>query len=230
MWLEMKNCFFVFLSVFCFCPGFDAFSADMKAPGKTVKIHSGKIISAQVSSKSVQVKNLSKFRSLTNVPEKKRLYALVFVKLETGRSISIYDYVLSDGISSSKCKALNKNGGNFDASEWVYKSASPEDVYSMLFILNRAELKEKFIKYKFLPRLFAGKEVELLFSNRGKAPFLMYDKIPPEGNIGKVMLPKPKPKPKLQKTTKKKKAPPDKKKAPSKKEEAGAKKNKKKKA
>lgn len=100
----------------------------------TRRFRLGKIVCAQISKRMVSVLNLDTLALPSNYSSK--IYAIVVVKLDKGRSLSIYDYSLKQGIDTFPCIAIRAGNGIFDASKWKFKSTSPDTLYSMLFILN----------------------------------------------------------------------------------------------
>jgi hypothetical protein len=94
----------------------------------------GEILCAQMSKRMISVANWNKLAFPANYNSK--AYAVVVVKLDKGRSLSIYDYCLKQGYDKYPCVAIRKGDGRFDATNWKIDNASSDTLYSMLFIVN----------------------------------------------------------------------------------------------
>jgi hypothetical protein len=184
----------VYISLFLLVCGF--FNESFAKDKTNVAFRSGKVVSAEVANSSGGVENLSKYEP---APKFKKVgYACVTVKLDKGRTLSIYDYFLTDGYEKYRCIAIKKNDGQFDAKLWKVDDAKPEDLYGLLFLVPQPA---KNIDSKYAMKFNLVKEKRkspvLDFRNCGKEGFTLPSKIPAEGNLGlKEPYPKPKPKPK----------------------------------
>ncbi|MCF6174650.1 MAG: hypothetical protein L3J71_02665 [Victivallaceae bacterium] len=94
----------------------------------------GEILCAQMSKRMMSVANWNKLAFPANYNSK--VYAVVVVKLDKGRSLSIYDYSLKQGYDTFPCVAIRKGSGSFNADTWKLDKSSSGDIYSMLFIVN----------------------------------------------------------------------------------------------
>lgn len=161
-------------------------------PPTKVKFRSGEAIAAEITSLTQNVSNLSRFEQSTNI--KNKLYAVIFLKLDKGRSIGIYDYVLSDGNTEYQCAAIKESIGEpFDNSKWEYATNTDGKTYMMLFIVNGPLPKDKPVKYTLKSKLFDNTIVNpvIEFKNIGAAAFSNPINIPAEGNIGVAPPPAP---------------------------------------
>lgn len=165
-----------------------------KQPTK-VKFRSGEALSAEISSLAPPLNNLSRFEQANKIQNK--LYAVIFAKLDKGRSIGIYDYTLSDGSTEYQCVAIKDSATDpFDNGKWEYSSNTDGKIYMLLFIVNGPLPKDKPVKYTLKSKLFDNTIVNpvIEFKNIGNAAFSNPQNIPPEGNIG-VLPPPPAPTP-----------------------------------
>jgi hypothetical protein len=100
----------------------------------TRRFRLGEILCAQMSKRMMSVANWNKLAFPANYNSK--VYAVVVVKLDKGRSLSIYDYSLKQGYDTFPCVAIRKGSGSFNANTWKLDKSSSGDIYSMLFIIN----------------------------------------------------------------------------------------------
>ena len=96
----------------------------------------GYILCAQMSKRMISVANWSKLAFPDKYNSNSKVYAVVVVKLDKGRSLSIYDYSLKQGYDTFPCVAIRKGSGSFNANTWEIDKCSTSGVYSMLFIVN----------------------------------------------------------------------------------------------
>ncbi len=101
----------------------------------TQRCRLGEILSAQMSKRMVSIANLNKF-ALPNIHYDSKLYAIVVLRLDKGRSLSIHDFSLKQGSDNFPCVAIAKNSYNFDGKVWKLENANGKDLYAMLFIVN----------------------------------------------------------------------------------------------
>ena len=64
-----------------------------------------------------------------------RVYALVTVRLQQGRTISAEDYSLNALGGVYRCIAIREENGAFNANNWHIANASPKKKYGLLFAL-----------------------------------------------------------------------------------------------
>jgi hypothetical protein len=101
----------------------------------TQRFRLGEILCAQMSKRMITVANWNKL-AFPNSSYNSKVYAIVVVRLDKGRSLSIYDYSLKQGYDTFPCVAIRKGSGRFDASCWKIDKSSDGTLYSMLFIVN----------------------------------------------------------------------------------------------
>jgi hypothetical protein len=71
-------------------------------------------------------------------PEKysNTVYAVIAIKLDPGRSLSIYDFTLRYNGRKFPCVALRQGDNSIDSTQWIIRETRPEELYSLLFILD----------------------------------------------------------------------------------------------
>jgi hypothetical protein len=111
------------------CPAFAA---------KSVRFRLGKILAAEITRSNVRINNLSKHAFKFDF--KQKAFAVVTVKLDPGRTLSIHDFSLKLLGRKYACVALRAGHADFNGGAWVIKKSSPDDLYSMLFVVNAAPL------------------------------------------------------------------------------------------
>jgi hypothetical protein len=105
---------------------------------KSARFRLGKILAAEITRNNVRVNNLNKHAFTFDFRQK--AFAVVTVKLDPGRSLSIYDFSLKLLGRKYACVALRAGHADFNGGTRVIKKSSPDDLYSMLFIVNAAPL------------------------------------------------------------------------------------------
>ena len=100
----------------------------------TIPFRLGEILSAEISRNKVTIKNLN--AADYNIKFKHYAYAVVALKLQPGRSISIYDFKLKFKNKEYKCVALRSGSKHFNTKNWQFSKTSPRVLYSLLFIVN----------------------------------------------------------------------------------------------
>lgn len=142
----------------------------------------GWIVSAEISSKPVSVWNRNPYAFSDKF--KNKAYAVVAVKLDRDRTLSIYDFSLIADDSKFPCVALRKGISDFDASNWQYTDTLAEEVYTMLFIVEYPDLySTSKIKLKLVYNLSKTNSVDYLipFKNLNSGDFTPATNIPSEG-------------------------------------------------
>ena len=94
----------------------------------------GNILSAEISRNKVVIKNMDS--SDCDFKFKHYAYAVIFLKLHKGRSLSIYDFKLNFKDKTYKCIALRSGNESFDTKKWQLVKTDPNTIYSLLFIIN----------------------------------------------------------------------------------------------
>ena len=102
--------------------------------GATIPFRLGQILTAEISRNTVTVNNLKTIDYDFNF--KHYAYAVVVFKLNKGRSISIYDFILNLNDKEYKCVAMRAGSKNFDTRNWKSARTSPKTLYSLLFIVD----------------------------------------------------------------------------------------------
>ena len=143
----------------------------------------GWIMSAEISSKPVNVWNHNPYAF--NDKFRNKAYAVVAVKLDRDRTLSIYDFSLVVDGSKYPCVALRKGISDFNASNWQFADILAEEVYSMLFIVEYPDLYyAKKIKLKLAYNLSAGPVDYLIpFKNLNNGDFTPATNIPSDGAL-----------------------------------------------
>ena len=100
----------------------------------TLPFRLGNVLSAEITRNPIVIKNMD--NDFYDFDFKHYAYAVVFVKLHKGRSLSIYDFKLEYEDKTYPCVALRAGNGFFDIEQWKFTKTNPETIYSLLFILN----------------------------------------------------------------------------------------------
>lgn len=124
---------------------------------KKFRIRYGFIITSEISTKKISIKNESEMVNkvtFDNFKARNRFngiaYASISLQLDKGRDISIYDYSL-EGMRGGnyRCVAIRKSGDNdYDASKWEIRNADPDAVYTLLFVVEPPSDFEQKKEYK----------------------------------------------------------------------------------
>ena len=96
--------------------------------GETIRFRSGNILAAEMSAATISIANTNPDMPL-NIPQKP-LYVVISVKLDSMRSISMFDYTLEAFGTEYKCAAIN-TGKRF---EYTDATLSSGNVIQLLFI------------------------------------------------------------------------------------------------
>ena len=100
----------------------------------TIPFRGGEILAAELSTAAPKIEHLDKFDF--DFPFENKCYALVTVKLSTGRNLSTYDYSLELFGRSYPCVAVRTGDGGFDADRWEIREIAPGARMGMLFIID----------------------------------------------------------------------------------------------
>lgn len=100
----------------------------------TLPFRLGNILSAEISRNKVVIRNMNS--SDYDLKFRYYAYAVVFLKLHKGRSLSIYDFKLNFKGKNYKCIALRAGNKAFDTQKWQLTKTDPETIYSLLFIID----------------------------------------------------------------------------------------------
>ena len=185
---------FLFTTLCCATLAVPAGFADDEPHSK--RFYAGKVLAAEINSASAPTAP-----ELVNIPEHAPPvegdgYAMVVVKLDPGRSLGIYDYVLADDDGEYPCVAISASSGNqLDASVWEIKDTKPAIKYRLLFKVASPDHKKYTLKFKLRPGL--DLDPDLTFVNLKGKLFTKLSDIPAKGILGvDPNAPKPKPNPK----------------------------------
>ena len=144
----------------------------------------GWIVAAEISSKPVTVWNQDTYAFKDKFKDK--AFAVVAVKLDRDRTLSIYDFSLVFDGGKYPCVALRKGISDFNASTWQFTDTLAEEVYSMLFVVEYPDLySAKKIKLKLVYNLSKTNSVDYLvpFKNLNYGDFTPATNIPSEGAL-----------------------------------------------
>ncbi|MHB9138552.1 MAG: hypothetical protein ACYC4Q_04025 [Victivallaceae bacterium] len=143
------------------------------AAGDTqVRFHLGWVISSEISRRQVTVLNQMPYAF--EEPSRNKAYAIVSVKLDSGRTLSIYDFSLIINEKKYPCVALRTGISDFNAANWQIQDTSPKEIYSMLFIVDYPDLEyARDIKLNFRYNLAKNQAIECLipFKNLNSGDF-----------------------------------------------------------
>lgn len=155
---------------------------------KSLRFHSGIVLSAELLPENqaipVKVTNVSPFEPASKVTSDAG-YAVVVVKLDQGRSISVYDYsLLNSRKTEFKCIGVREGEDVFDANKWELANTSPDKLYTLLF---KVELPKSSENCEYILHFNLNKNI----SEDILIPFVLIDrpfiptvKIPADGTIG----------------------------------------------
>lgn len=104
----------------------------------------GEILDAGISRKEIPVTNADKLIP-ADIAEK--TYAVVRVRLDANRSISIHDFSMIHNYQPFSCVAIRPLNGEFNAEKRVFSASKKPEIYELLFILNVPNFKGT-IKYR----------------------------------------------------------------------------------
>lgn len=140
----------------------------------------GWILSAEISTKSVNV--LKQEPNAFGEKFKNKAYAVVAVKLDRDRTLSIYDFSVVVDDKKFPCVALRKGISDFNAAAWQITDTLAEEIYSMLFIVEFPD-STKNIKLKLAYNLSKTNQIVYLipFKNLNSGDFTLVTNIPAEG-------------------------------------------------
>ncbi len=162
----MKTFFYVLLMIFSV---FLANSAE-----KTAKFRAGKILAAEVSSKKPEIASNKQHNTANGI------WAQVVIKLNPGRSIGTYDYVLVADDNEFPCRAVAMNDDEFDASKWELKEAGGQKC-RLLFNPERSGDGKYQLKVKLVESSY--NQSAIFFTDKKDADFTEASKVPDEGML-----------------------------------------------
>jgi hypothetical protein len=159
-----------------------------KKKSKSLRFHSGTILSAELLPKNpaipIKVINVSPFEPASKIISDVG-YAAVVVKLDQGRSISVYDYSLFNNRKTEfKCIGVREGEDVFDANKWEMEITSPDKLYTLLF---KVELTQSDETCEYVLHFNLNKNIPdniMLPFVKIDRPFTSPSKIPDDGIIG----------------------------------------------
>ncbi len=163
-----------------------------KKKEKSLRFHSGTVLSAELLPENpaipVKIINISPFEPASRITSEVA-YASVVVKLDPGRSISVYDYSLINKAKTKfKCIGVREGEDPFDAQKWEFVKTSPDKLYTLLF---KVELPHPDNRCEYYLYFNLNKDINKNISDNVLLPFIKINrqfasaaKIPDEGTIG----------------------------------------------
>ena len=159
-----------------------------KKKERSLRFHSGTILSAELLPENpaipVKIINISPFEPASRVTSDVA-YASVVVKLDPGRSLSVYDYSLVNKAKTKfKCIGVREGEEPFDAQKWELAKTSPDKMYTLLF---KVELPHPDDKCEYWLHFNLSKNIPeniLLPFIKINRPLTSTAKIPDGGTIG----------------------------------------------
>lgn len=144
------------------------------ADNKTVPFRSGKILSAQVSSKKPEIASDKQKDTPGGV------WAEVVIKLNPGRKLGSMDYYIEVDGKKYPCRAIARNDDRYDADVWEISDPLDSDKIRMLFNPPRVDGNSAQYEMKFAFRDTISYP-KVTFKNMESGEFTPASKIPEEG-------------------------------------------------
>lgn len=188
----IKSIRYIVLSsgIFCVCLLFAFLAVVADDNDGKIRFRSGWIVAAEQSTSSPKIINISKYEPPSRITADVAYVALV-MRLDEGRKLSIYDYVLKRGPSEYHCIALRENDGDFDSSKWLIENTNPKKTYTMLFKIQTAPFGQSSdLDLKFNLISPAGEYLRIKINNLRAAKFTNPNKIPEDGIYAQRLIPK----------------------------------------
>lgn len=145
----------------------------------TIRFRHGEIVAAEITAADVRIGNFDRhaFPALPN----NRMYAVLSVKLDANRKISIFDFMLEAFGATSPCVAINPGSGF----RYTTDTISGRRQVQLLFILEKRSLQNReILKLKCALSPHDGSyDVNVPFRDRGTAQPTTPDAIPAAGSF-----------------------------------------------
>ena len=178
---------------------------------RIVRFYGGEVVRAELKpgDGGIKIVNVDKYAPRSRVTSDVGV-AVVTVRMDKGRTLSLYDYSLVNGSKNVfPCVAIMNSVGEYDDSFREFTKTKPNELYNLLFKVEMPGYKKK-PRYilRFNLRRGQKRDPKLSFVVLGKFPFTKTSKIPLEGMLGVIperLKSKPKPKNKAAKPAPKKK-------------------------
>ena len=156
--------------------------------GRSLRFHSGTVLCAELLPENqeipVKVINVSPFEPASKVTSD-AAYASVLVKLDSGRSISVYDYsLLNSRKTEFKCIGIREGENVFDANKWELANTNPDKIYTLLFKVELPKSNENCeysLHFNLNKNISEDVLIPFVLIDR---PFIPTVKIPADGTIG----------------------------------------------
>ena len=150
---------------------------------EVIFFRSGKIMAAETSSTAPAMDRIDDKITFPELPQN-RLYAVISVKLDSGRKISIFDYSLESSGKTYPCVAINFNGKKFNYTESEISGA--DKILQLLFIIEKLPQPAGSLKLKCnLPPLDGTYDLQVPFTGTGYQRLTSPTDIPAAGLIRK---------------------------------------------
>ncbi len=104
----------------------------------------GTIIDAGITTEEIKVDNSDK---LLPLKFNNKAYAVVRVRLDSGRSLSTHDFSMIHNYKPYKCIAIRLLNGSFNAAKRIFPPSKEPKIYDMLFVLSVPNFNSS-IEYK----------------------------------------------------------------------------------
>ncbi|HBC85878.1 MAG TPA: hypothetical protein DCZ94_02880 [Lentisphaeria bacterium] len=154
----------------------------------SVRFHSGSVLAAEILPDNPEIPIIVKRVSPLEPPSRITsdvAYAAVTVKLDPGRSLSVYDYVLVNKRKDEfKCIGIREEEGDYDYEKWEFDTTRADKLYTLLFKVQLPSFNEGMsYSLRFALNKSKVEELSLPFVKIG-GPFTSPSKIPAEGMLG----------------------------------------------
>jgi hypothetical protein len=159
------------------------FAAALSLRADVLIFRSGRIVAAEISSTAPAGGDINDKYAFPDLPEQ-RLYAVVSVKLDAGRKISIFDYALESSGKTYPCVAINSDGTTFRHTQ--NSIPATDKIMQLLFIIDKRPLqKTELLKLKCNLPPYGIYDLQVPFDNAGYQRLLLPAEIPAVGTFRK---------------------------------------------
>jgi hypothetical protein len=126
------------ISQFCFIFSLLLLFAGQHCAAANKRFRYGTVLAAQMSKRMVAVSNLNSYDTSVLKHIDSKIYAEVVVRLDKGRSLSVFDFSLKKNSSIYSCIAIREGNGDFNATKKTL-TAADDKLYTLLFIVDIPE-------------------------------------------------------------------------------------------
>lgn len=156
------------------------FAAVFSLYAESVRFRSGKVLAAELTTAKIKIGNVNK--EVPPAIPARPVYAVVSVKLDDLRNVSVFDYVLTSYGREFPCIAI-KSGKSFEFSD---TPVSASGVIQLLFagdglLIGKMAQETLILKSKFPPK--GLHDAKLLFTNIGSKAPTEISAIPADGSF-----------------------------------------------